>query len=107
MGGPEPVKKLKDLMKAHEHLCIEDVQFDAFCEVLETSLKEHGIDDEGVRELFIVIEPLRDQIVNKDRAKPLIDRLGGLEVVYGIIDRGIEKFKRDDRMKALDLNKLK
>ena len=60
MGGPEPVKKLKDLMKAHEHLCIEDAQFDAFCEVLETSPIEHGIDDEEVRELFIVIEPLRD-----------------------------------------------
>ena len=50
-------KKLKDLAKAHENLCIDDIQFDAFCEVLEGSLIEHGIDDEGVRELFIFIEP--------------------------------------------------
>lgn len=81
-------------MKAQEHLCIEDVKIDAFCEVLETSLIKHGIDDERVRELFIVIEPLRDQIVNKDRAKLLIDRLWGLDVVYGIKDREIEKFTR-------------
>jgi hypothetical protein len=51
---------LKDLAKAHENLCIDDHQFDAFCEVLEGSLIEHGIDDEGVRELFIFIEPQRD-----------------------------------------------
>ena len=30
-------------MRAHENLCIDDLQFDAFCEVLEGSLIEHGL----------------------------------------------------------------
>ncbi len=64
--------EIKDLTHAHEHLSIDESQFEAFCEVLEGTLLEHGLDDESIREVFIFIEPQRDQIVNKDRAKPLL-----------------------------------
>ena len=78
------------MTRAHEHLSITDLHFDVFCEQLEQALKEHGGDDEALKEVFIFIEPLREKIVNRNRAKPLVERIGGLKKIGEIVDREFE-----------------
>jgi len=68
-------------------LSINDLHFDVFCENLEIALKEHGGDEEAVKEVFIFVEPLREKIVNRNRTKPLIDRIGGSVKLNEIIDK--------------------
>lgn len=59
----------KPMKDAHKGMGITDVQFDAVVEDLKLALDEKGVGENEKSELFVVIAPMRDEIVEKKTKK--------------------------------------
>ncbi|ODR81030.1 globin [Haladaptatus sp. W1] len=63
-GGPVEYTG-DDMREAHAHLDLDESDFDAVGEHLETALRTNGVDDENVEGIMSEVVALKDPILNR------------------------------------------
>jgi hemoglobin len=64
LGGPKSYTG-KDMRKAHQHLKLNDTHFDLIKKHLSDTLKALGVTDDKIQKTMDLIEPLRNDVLNR------------------------------------------